>query len=78
MRRELRGSMAFDASVLIELLLSTPGGVLVREALLRGDVFGYATELAPRTDLLPSYAPPPGQHGSHEGPNGLPGLSLAP
>ena len=42
----MRGSMAFDASVLIELLLSTPGGVLVREALLRGDVFGYATELA--------------------------------
>jgi len=38
--------MAFDASVLIELLLSTPGGTFVREALLRGDLFGYATELA--------------------------------
>ena len=46
MRRELRGSMVFDAGVLIELLLLTPGGVLVREALLRNDVFGYATELA--------------------------------
>ena len=42
----MRGSMVFDAGVLIELLLSTPGGTLIREALLRGDVFGYATELA--------------------------------
>jgi len=67
-RRELRGSMAFDADVLIELLLSTPGGVLVREALLRGDLFGYATELAPHTDLLPSYAPPPAQ-GLHQAPS---------
>ena len=38
--------MAFDAGVLIELLLSTPGGILIREALLKGDAFGYATELA--------------------------------
>jgi len=38
--------MVFDAGVLIELLFSTPGGVLIREALLKGDVFGYATELA--------------------------------
>ena len=42
----MRGSMAFDAGALVELLFSTPGGVLLREALLSGDVFGYATELA--------------------------------
>ena len=46
MRRELRGSIAFDASVLLELLLSTPGGALVRDKLLSGELFGYATELA--------------------------------
>ena len=46
MRRELRGSMAFDAGVLIELLLSTPGGRLLRERLLDGGLLGYATELA--------------------------------
>ena len=46
MRRELRGSMAFDASVLVELLLSTPAGRLVRDRLLEGELFGYATELA--------------------------------
>ncbi|RLE96305.1 MAG: hypothetical protein DRJ57_05695 [Thermoprotei archaeon] len=46
MRRELKGSMAFDASVLLELLLSTPGGALVRDKLLSGELFGYATELA--------------------------------
>ena len=46
MRKELRGSMVFDASVLIELLLSTKGGVLVREMLLSGDLFGYTTEIA--------------------------------
>ena len=38
--------MVFDAGVLIELLLSTHGGVLVRERLIRGDLFGYVTELA--------------------------------
>ena len=27
--------------VLIELLFSTPGGMLIREALLKGGVFGY-------------------------------------
>lgn len=46
MRRGLRGSMVFDASVLLELLLSTPGGALVREGLLSGELSGYATELA--------------------------------
>ena len=38
--------MAFDAGVLIELLFSTLGGALLKEALLREDVLGYATELA--------------------------------
>ena len=46
MRGELRGSMVFDAGVLIELLLSTPSGVVVREELIKGDLFGYVTELA--------------------------------
>ena len=46
MRRELRGSIVFDASVLLELLLSTPGGALIRDKLLSGELFGYATELA--------------------------------
>ncbi len=46
MRRELSGSMVFDTGVLLELLLSTPGGLLVREKLLRGELFGYVTELA--------------------------------
>jgi len=36
----------FDASVLLELLLSTPGGALIRDKLLSGELFGYATELA--------------------------------
>ncbi len=46
MKKELKGSMAFDASILLELLLSTEGGRIVRDALLKGELFGYATELA--------------------------------
>jgi len=45
MKKELKGSMVFDASVIIELLASTKRGKIVEEKLKSGELFAFTTEL---------------------------------
>ncbi len=44
MRRELSGSISLDASALLELVYSTPAGLILKRALLEERVLGHTSE----------------------------------
>jgi len=44
MKRELAGSMAFDTSALLELIFSTPPGIMLKEKLLTESILAHTSE----------------------------------
>ena len=46
MRRDIAGTLVFDAGVLIELLLQSEKGIFIRDALLNNLIDAHTTEIA--------------------------------
>ena len=44
-RKEIRGKIAFDTSILLEQLLSTKRGIIIKDYVVRGEIIPYITEI---------------------------------
>jgi len=44
-RKEIKGRMAFDTSILLEQLLSSKRGIIIKDYVVRGEIIPYITEV---------------------------------